>query len=335
MKPSRSTALAAVAVMSLAALAGCAKAGAASTRPARVSGKNSSSVVLKIGDQKAGSRALLAAAGLLDNTPYKIEWSEFTSGPPLLEALNAGAIDLGGVGDTPPIFAAAAGSALALVAATYSNPAGAAILVPKTSTITSLAGLKGRRIAVAKGSSANAHLLNALASVHLTFSDITPAYLQPADALAAFANGSVDAWVIWDPYTALGQERTGARILVDGSGGLQSGLGFQVAAPAALADKNKQAAIHDYLSRLARARSWTRTHTDEWAAAWSREAGIPATAAKVATQRGDTHAVPIDDGLVRSEQATADAFSRAGLIPKKINIAGIADRRFNDTASAT
>jgi sulfonate transport system substrate-binding protein len=320
------------AVAAVAVLAGCAAAAGSGSKPEKVSGKGGG-VVLRIGDQKAGSRALLAAAGLLDGTSYQVRWSEFSSGPPLLEALNANAVDIGAVGDTPPVFAAAGGSQIRLVAATYSKPTGSAILVPKDSSITSLSGLKGKKVALAKGSSANALVLNALASAGLTFADITPAYLAPADALAAFTQGSIDAWSIWDPYTALAQEKTGARILVDGSNGLQSGLGFNVSTPTVLADKGKAAAVHDYLGRLAKARQWTRTHHDVWAAAWAKEAGIPVSVAQTSVQRADQHAVPIDDALVRSEQATADTFSAAGLIPKKVDIAAITDRQFNDTAS--
>lgn len=323
----RPAAVTAVLVALLAVVAGCSRADGSTS--------DKGSVVLRVGDQKAGSKALLAAAGLLDGTSYKIDWKEFTSGPPLLEALNAGAVDIGGVGDTPPIFAAAAGSKITLVAATYSNPTGAAILVPKDSPITSPAQLKGKKVALAKGSSANAHLLNVLSRAGLSFADITPAYLQPADALAAFSSNSIDAWAIWDPYTALAQERTGARILVDGTGGLQSGLGFQVASPAALADTEKQAALRDYLDRLARARAWVRTHNDQWSAAWSKEAGIPVSVAKTAVQRADARSVPIDDKLVTAEQSTADGFAKAGLIPKSIDVAAIADRRFNDTANAS
>jgi sulfonate transport system substrate-binding protein len=290
-----------------------------------------SAVVLRVGDQKAGSRALLAAAGLLSGTTYRIAWSEFAAGPPLLEAVNAGAVDIGAVGDTPPIFAAAAGSRITMVAATLSAPRGSAILVPKDSPITSVDQLKGRRVALAKGSSANAHLLNALKRAGLSFGDITPAYLPPADALAAFSQGSVDAWAIWDPYTALAQERTGARVLVDGGGGLLSGLGFNVAAPAALADKGKEAAIRDYLGRLARARAWTRTHHDAWSTAWAKEAQLPVSVARTSVERADQHAVPIDDALVASEQQTADAFRDAGLIPNRVDVAAAVDRRFNDT----
>ncbi len=192
------------AALLLAGLAGCSgsKAAAGDSKDSDLKG-----LVLKVGDQKAGARPLLAAAGLLTGTPYTIEWSNFSSGPPLLEAVNAGAVDLGGVGDAPPIFAASGGSKITIVGASLSSPTGSAILVPKNSTITDLAQLKGKKVAVAKGSSSNAHLLNALAKVGLTFNDITPAYLQPADALAAFSKGSVDAWAIWDPYTALAQQQ--------------------------------------------------------------------------------------------------------------------------------
>jgi sulfonate transport system substrate-binding protein len=289
-------------------------------------------VTLKVGDQKAGSRAVLAAAGLLDNLPYKIQWSEFAAGPPLLEAVNAGAIDLGGVGDTPPIFAAAAGSRITLVAATRATPNGAAILVGKDSPIRSLAELRGRKVAVTKGSSANYHLLAALRHAGLSMSDITPTWLAPPDALSAFTSHTVDAWVIWDPYTAIAQAQTGARILADGNG-LVGGLGFQVAAPAALADRAKSAAITDYLSRLARARVWADTHRGEWATAWAKEAGIPREVALIAVNRAHQLPVAIDDGLIKEEQAEADAFHKASLIPRAVDVAAIADRRFNDTAT--
>ena len=316
----------------VAATAGCAHATAAGGGT-KVSG--SGSVVLRVGDQKAGSRPLLAAAGLLDGTPHKIEWSEFTSGPQLLEAVNAGAIDVGGVGDTPPIFAAASGSRIVLVAASYSQPTGSAILVPKSSPIADLSQLKGKKVAVAKGSSSNAHLLNALKKVGLTFADIRPAYLQPADALAAFSSGSVDAWAIWDPYTAIAQQTAGARVLVDGTGGLLSGLAFQVAAPAALKDQAKVEALRDYLSRLARAREWVRAHPDVWATTWAKEANIPLAAAKIAVARADPRVAVIDDALLAGEQKTADAFADAGLIPKHVTIRDITDTRFNDTATAS
>jgi sulfonate transport system substrate-binding protein len=288
---------------------------------------------LRVGDQKAGSKALLAAAGELDHLPDRIEWSEFASGPPLLEALNAGAIDIGATGDTPPIFAAAAGSKLALVAVTRAQPNGAAILVPKDSPIQSLEQLRGTKIAVAKGSSANYHLLAALRSVGLSIADVTPAYLAPADALGAFSSKSVDAWVIWDPYTAIAQAQTGARILRDGNG-LIGGLGFQIAAPAALADQARQQAIGDYLARLTRARIWADSHRSEWATAWAKEAGISPAVATVTVQRARQLPILLDDTVIKEEQTEAAAFHTAKLIPRAVDIAGIVDRRFNQAVQA-
>jgi sulfonate transport system substrate-binding protein len=265
-----------------------------------------SGVVLNVGDQKAGAQPLLQAAGLLDNLPYKIKWSAFTAGPPLLEAVNAHAIDVGSVGDAPPIFAAAANSEITIVSASQQTPKGAAILVPKDSKLTSLADLKGKKVALTQGSSANWHLLSALSSV---------------------------AWAIWDPYTAVAQEQTGARILRDGQG-LVGGLSFQVASPSALQDPKKARALRDYLSRVAEARVWALTHTEEWAKVWSEQAGISLAAALTAAERADAQAVPLTDEVVKAEQAEADAFAKAGLIPKSANIDGIVDRRFNAAIEA-
>ena len=301
--------------------------------PAGSKGADLSGVVLRVGDQKAGSQALLDAAGLLKDLPYRIEWSQFPSGPPLLEALNAGAIDVGATGDAPPVFAAAQGSKLTLVAVSRSTPKGAAILVPKDSPLKSLADLKGRQVAVAKGSSAHYHLLAALKSVGLTFADITPTYLQPADGLAAFTAGKVAAWVIWDPFTAIAEKTTGARILATGEG-LVGGLGFVEAAPAALADPGRQAALRDYVGRLAKARDWTLANRDAWTASWAKVAGLPEAAARVSVDRAEQRYVPFTDQIVADEQAEADAFAAAGLVPKRPDIAAIVDRRFNDVVAA-
>ncbi|WP_248965527.1 ABC transporter substrate-binding protein [Sphaerisporangium perillae] len=310
-----------------AALAAC--AGTAGEDAPAGSASGSSQVTLRVGDQKAGSQALLSAAGELDSLPYKITWAQFTSGPPLLEAVNAGGVDLGAVGNTPPIFAAAANSKIAIVAASLQDVAGQAILVPSGSAITAPAQLKGRRIAVAKGSSAHYHLLSVLKKENLTFKDITVNYLQPADALAAFTSGRVDAWAIWDPYTSQARLGNGAKLLVDGKGYV-NGYSFQVAGQAALADRAKAGAIRDYLLRLQRAKVWANTHQAEWAKAWAKETGLPLPVTTAAAANRITTPVPIDDALIASEQEMADAFTSAGLLPGKITFGDFADRRFND-----
>ncbi|MCK9931942.1 ABC transporter substrate-binding protein [Frankia sp. Mgl5] len=294
-----------------------------------------STVTLKVGDQKAGTKALLGAAGLLDDLPYKIEWSSFTSGPPLLEALAADAIDLGGVGETPPIFAAASGAELTLVSAYEGDSAGAAILVKDASSIRTVSDLRGRKVAVAKGSSANYHLLAALDKEGLTFGDIDPAYLQPPDALAAFNNGSVDAWAIWDPYTAIAEQNLGARVLVNGEGGLSTGLTFLAARPEAVADPGRHAAIADFLARLRKAYTWTTENPDAWAQAWATDTGLTTEIAKVALGRENRVWIPLDDDVAKRLQVVADAFTEAELIPREVVVADFVTDEFNDAVPAS
>jgi sulfonate transport system substrate-binding protein len=292
-------------------------------------GSSGSSVTLRVGDQKAGSQALLKAAGLLGGTSYAITWSQFTSGPPLLEAVNAGAVDIGGVGNTPPVFAAASGSKIKVVAAYRQNLAAAAIVVPEGSAITSPAQLKGKKVAVAKGSSAHYHLLAVLKKEGLSFSDIQPQYLQPADALAAFSSGTVDAWAIWDPFTSQAKIQNKAKLLVDGTGYV-NGLNFQVAAPSAVDDKGKDAAIRDFLTRLARARNWAATHQAEWAKVWAQETGLPVEVANAAVANAVATPIVIDDSVTSSEQQIADAFTSEGLIPGSVKFSDFVDDRYND-----
>jgi sulfonate transport system substrate-binding protein len=318
-------------LVALVALAGCGGAGSGDAAAIRKDGSvDLAKVTLHVGDQKAGSQALLQAAGELTGVKYKITWSQFTSGPPLLEAANAGAIDIGAVGNTPPIFAAAAGSKIKIVAAGDQNLAAQAILVPKTSAIRTIQDLKGKKVALAKGSSAHALLLGVLKKAGLTFDDIQPQYLQPADALSAFSGGKVDAWSIWDPYTAQAQAQTGARTLVYGNG-FGTNYQFNVAAAKALKDKAKIAAIRDYLTRLDRATVWAATHQDQWAKTWSAQIGLPLPVAQVAAHRRVTKPVPLDDKVIAGEQQLADAFSDAKLIPGRLKIGDFVDRRFNDT----
>ncbi|WP_169944776.1 ABC transporter substrate-binding protein [Microbispora sp. H11081] len=318
-----------IAALLIALTAGTACASPERSAPGGQDGAASGRVTLRVGDQKAGSQALLKAAGLLDGTSYAITWAQFTSGPPLLEAVNAGAVDIGGVGNTPPVFAAASGSKIKIVAAHRQSAKASAILVPPGSAITSPAQLKGRKIAVAKGSSAHYHLLAVLKREGLSFADIQPQYLQPADALAAFSSGTVDAWAIWDPFTSQAVIEHKARLLADGEG-VVNGLGFQVAAPAALDDAGKRAAVGDYLTRLAKARIWAATHLDEWAKVWARETGLPVEVTNAAAANAVATPVVIDDSVVSSQQEIADAFTAEGLIPGTVVFSQFVDDRFND-----
>ncbi|QHA03164.1 aliphatic sulfonate ABC transporter substrate-binding protein [Streptomyces broussonetiae] len=288
------------------------------------------SVTLNVGDQRGGSEAILRAAGELKNLNYKIKWSTFTSGPPLLEAVNAGAVDVGGVGNTPPVFAAGAGSKISVVAAWHGTSRGDAILVPNDSKLTDPKQLRGRPIAVAQGSSAHYQLVASLKAAGLGLADVKVKYLQPADALAAFTSGKVDAWAVWDPYTSQILRTRQGRVLTTGEG-VTNGLTFQVAAPSALKDPKKAAVIKDYLARLRRATAWVTDHQPEWAKVWAKDTGLPYDVALDSVKRTNSTrvAVAVDKPLVASEQQIADTFTALKLIPQKVDFGDFVDTRFN------
>jgi sulfonate transport system substrate-binding protein len=278
-----------------------------------------SKVTLIVGDQKGTSaKALLTAAGLED-TPYKIEWKEFTAGPPMLEALNADAIHVGMVGNTPPIFAAAGGGTFKMVATASYTGKGDTILVPKDSPIQSVADLKGKEVAVAEGSSANYNLLAQLDKAGLKYSDIEVQNLQPADALAAFSNGHVDAWAVWDPYTSQAVVDEGARVLADGDG-LVNGLNFQVASQSALDDPATTEALRDYVNRITKAQVWSSEHQDEWATVWAEQTGLSEQVTLAAAKNRPVSPQPIDQSVIDSEQEMADTFTENGLIPDEVDV---------------
>ena len=292
-----------------------------------------SKVTLTVGDQKGGSKALLQAAGQLDEIPYKVDWKSFTSGPPLLEALNAGAIDIGGVGNTPPLFAAAGKKKIEVVSGATMGAKGDTIVVPKDSDIKSVADLKGKTVAVAEGSSANYNLLAQLAKAGLSYKDIQVKALQPADALAAFSNKHVDAWAVWDPYTSQAELEENARVLVDGSG-VVNGMTFQAANPDALDEKATRTALKDYLARIAKAQVWSNTHRDEWAKVWAEETGMSQAVTRRAVDRRLAKPTPLGKDVTSSEQVMADAFVKAGLLPEKFDVAKFFTDDFNGSVPA-
>jgi sulfonate transport system substrate-binding protein len=310
----------------------CVACGGSSGQPAGTS-PDLSKVTLRVGDQTHAGETLLQAAGLLSKTPYHIEWTEFASGSPLLEALGAGGIDVGGVGDTAPIFAQAAGTRVKIVATNRGAPRADGIVVPEDSTIRSLRDMQGKRVALAKGSSAHYHLLAALKSVGLTFNDITPVYLQPPDAIGAFQNHSFDAWAVFDPYVAQAVSRLHARLLADGTG-LVPNYTFLVSSDRALADQATALAVGDYVQRVARAQLWANAHRQQWATTYAQITGLdPASALTTVAHRESTY-VPIDDAIVKLQQKEADAFLDAKLIPSPIQVGSYFDRRFNSRIAA-
>lgn len=323
------------------ALSACGTAGSpvatSATVPKSVGAGQLRDVTLRIGDQKGSSeQVLLRAAGLLNDVPYHVQWSTFTSGPPMLEAVNDNAIDVGLVGNTPPIFSAGAGGRIDIVGALRS-PVGDSLLVPKNSPIHSPAQLRGRTIAVAKGSSANGTLLNTLDRAGLKPADVTISYLQPADAYAAFSQGSVAAWVVWQPYVAEAIQDLGARELVSGadaiSAELSNGYTFQVANRGSLADADKNTAIQDYVIRIAKAELWARSHTAEWTRLYARETGMPQQVARDAVPNLVVTPILLDPPVVSGEQRLADAFTAAGQLPGRVDVRKFVDPRYNNVVA--
>ena len=280
--------------------------------------------VVRIGYQKYGKLVLLKGKGSLDEKlkplGYKVSWTEFPSGPPLLEALNVGAIDFGVAGETPPIFAQAAGAPLVYLAYDPPAPQGEAILVPKDGTLKSVADLKGKKVALNKGSNVHYLLVKALEKAGLKYTDIEPVFLAPSDALAAFTRGSVDAWVIWDPYEAAAEASTGARILADGTG-VVSNYQFYFTSKTFLAQDAK--AVDVVLQALNETDEWAKNNIEGVAEQLSPSVGLPAPVLAVSLKRESYGLKPISDDVIASQQRIADTFFGLGLLPKAITVSDL------------
>ncbi|MER2263954.1 sulfonate ABC transporter substrate-binding protein [Methylobacterium oxalidis] len=278
--------------------------------------------VVRIGYQKYGTLVLLKGRGTLEPKlaalGYRVTWSEFPSGPPLLEALNAGAVDFGSAGETPPIFAQAASDRLTYVAHEPPAPRGEAILVPKESPIRSVAELRGKKVALNRGSNVHYLLVRALEKAGLTLSDITQVYLAPADARAAFERGAVDAWAIWDPFLAAAEAGTGARTLSDGTD-LVANHQFYLAARDFAA---RQGPVLDAIvAAIAEVDTWTGANPEAAARELAPSVGIPAPILAAALKRQSYGVRPLDARVVAEQQRIADTFRALGLIPKAISVA--------------
>lgn len=304
---------------------------AAKTKPAKVVSTGKGGVPLHVGDQAGdGAQALLTASGLLKKLPFKVDWADFTSGPPILQAMNAGSVDIAQVGDAPPVFALAGGANITIVGAVQNNPDSAALLVPKGSAIHSISQLKGKRIAVAQGSSADYHLLTVLKKAGLGVHDVTLEYLQPAEALAALSSGSVDAWDTWSPYIEQAVDQKGARVLVNGNG-YGANFAYQVAARPALKDGTKSREIGEYLTLINRAHRWANAHPTAWARLWAQATGLPASVMVAAAKDDTSTPVPVTAQSASSEEGLVQAFSSAGLIPRSYSFTPYISTAFNSS----
>jgi len=276
---------------------------------------------LRIGYQKYGTLVILKAKGTLEQRlaplGVNVKWTEFPFGPPLLEAINVGSIDLGTVGEAPPIFALAAGADLVYVGNEPPAPAAEGILVPKDSPLKTVADLKGKKVAFAKGSNVNYFVVKVLESAGLKFSDIQPVHLAPADARAAFERGSVDAWGIWDPYLAAGQTQLGARVLADGRG-VVNNYQFYLASRA-YAEKHPEI-VRIVVEELAKVDEWGKNNPKEVAALLAPQIGLDVATAEIAANRYSYGVKPVTDAVLADQQKVADTFYELKLIPRKINV---------------
>ncbi|MGI4855593.1 MAG: ABC transporter substrate-binding protein [Janthinobacterium lividum] len=284
-------------------------------------------LTLRIADQKGNMRAQLEAANALQNLPYRIEWSEFPAAAPLAEALNAGAVDAGIIGDAPLLFSVAAGSQVKAIAVDRSDPYGTAVLVKQGSPLKGAADLKGRNIATGKGSIGHYVVLKALQSAGLRSEDVHFRFLAPADARMALASGDVDAWATWEPYTALTETVDHARVLVNGRG-LWAGNSFLAATDAALANPARRQALQDYLNRLAASQIWAYQHLDEYSRHLAKIMGFPENVARLQFERRHLRWQALSDQTIVEQQGTADFYRQSGLLLHALDVKPTFDRSF-------
>jgi sulfonate transport system substrate-binding protein len=278
---------------------------------------------IRIGYQKTGVLVIARQQGTIEKrfaaSGTQVKWVEFTSGPPLLEAISSGAADFGAVGDSPPIFAQAANANIVYVAASpISN--GQGILVPQNSPIKTITDLKSRRVGFTRGSSAHNLVVQTLEKAGLTYDDITPVYLTPPDAGPAFANGSIDAWAVWDPYFAIGEKKQNARILINA---------YEVAKTNAFFIANRDFAnqkpgpLREVIASLATAASWAESNRDSVAKSLHDITGVPLDIQTLAARRASFAIGPVTESIIETQQGVADRFHKLGLIPKPITVRDI------------
>jgi sulfonate transport system substrate-binding protein len=280
--------------------------------------------VLRVGDQRGGFKSVMEAAGVLDGFP--VAWSLFAAASPLIEALNAGALDCGNAGDAPFALARAAGVPVKVIAATRSSGQSTAIVVPGASPAQSFADLKGRSIGTGKGSIGHYLVLAAREKAGLKPSDIKLVFLSPADAKAALASGAIDAWSSWSQYITLAVAQDHARILLDGRG-LMTGLSYEVATERAITEKRPL--LQEFTRRFADALRWGAAHLDEYAATWARETGVPEDVARQTLVARGYYPAPIDAAMIADQQGVVDLYVRERVLPASQDAAAGFDAFFN------
>ncbi len=282
-----------------------------------------SGVELRVGFQKSANLFVLQKAqGTLEKRlaplGVSVKWVEFPAGPQLLEGLNVGAVDVGHVGEAPPIFAQAAGARFAYIGFDPAAPRAEAILVPKDSPIRSVAELKGKKVALNKGSNVHYLLVKQLEKHGLKFTDIQPVYLAPADGRAAFESQRVDAWAIWDPFQAAAEKAIGARVLADGTPGVVNNHLYYLGQRDFVQKHPKviQALFDDSVEQGA----WIKNNLKAAAAIIAPQQGLPVEVVELALERYEFNVKPITPEVAAAQQKIADTFYELKLIPKPVKV---------------
>ncbi|RFU62174.1 sulfonate ABC transporter substrate-binding protein [Peribacillus glennii] len=308
-------------------LAGCNDGQGTKTGDTEREKKDSGHKTIKIGYQKNGPLVILKSLGSLEKhlkpKGYEVEWKEFTAGPALLEALNVGSIDFGRTGDSPPIFAQAADAPFVYVAAGKTKVEGSGILVPEDSGIKSLEDLRGKKIGFAKGSSSHYLLVKALKKAGISYKDIKPSFLQPGDARVAFEKGNIDAWVVWDPFTADTQINSKARMLVNGEG-LTTDRDFFLANIEF--ERNHSEAVDIIVDEIEKSSDWANENHEELVAMLSPLLKIDERSLLMSAERRIYGVEPLTEEIVKEQQEIADTYFEMKIIPKKINVQDTVDQ---------
>lgn len=276
---------------------------------------------LNIGFQKYGLLPIVKQRCDLDQAlkaqGIQVKWVEFPAGPQLLEGLNVGSVVFGESGEAPPIFAQAASPNLVYVANQPAAPNAEALIVQKNSPIQSIQDLKGKRVALNKGSNVHYLLLKLLEKNQLTLQDIQVVYLPPADARAAFEKGAVDAWVIWDPFFAAAEQQIGARVLATGQN-LISNHQFYLA-DRKFAEQHPEV-LKTIVQQLNQTTEWVKTHQDDAARLLEKPTALDFNILKTSISRMGFGVTPLSSEVIQQQQYVADAFYQQKLIPQPLKI---------------
>lgn len=283
--------------------------------------KEAETLTLNIGFQKYGVLPIIKQRGSLETAlkeqGVNVRWVEFPAGPQLLEGLNVGSVVFGEAGEAPPIFAQAANSNLVYIANQPAAPKAEALIVQKDSNIQTVQDLKGKRIALNKGSNVHYLLLKLLEKNNLKLSDIEAVYLPPADARAAFERGAVDAWVIWDPFFAAAEDQIGARVIATGEN-LVSNHQFYLA-DRKFAEQHPQV-LKTVVNELNSTTAWVAKNPDQASKLLEKPTGLSFNVLKSSISRMGFGVSPISAQVAKEQQYVADAFYQQKLIPNQINI---------------